>query len=213
MIRAYLKDVSMTKMFILMFVAAVLAGTESIQAADSAYTLLSVEENCIAPEASVNPTKRFSCAGYKDYQVFLGDDDGRVSLWFSRFPPDSGFVWQSFASFNYVNATVEWRLQSGQPFATISRWFVDSFGLEDSPILKPRNVLVVSKVAQTNWDLSCWVGVVDARQNVNANELARLVADKVAPSFDCSVDFPKIYGRTGPTTPYFSPSGGVSDVK
>lgn len=112
-----------------------------------------------------------------------------------------------------MNATVEWRLQSGQPFATISRWFVDSFGLEDNPIQKPRNVLVVSKVAQTNWDLSCWVGVVDARQNVNANELARLVADKVAPSFDCSVDLPKIYGRTSPTTPRFSPSGGVSDVK
>lgn len=174
---------------------------------ESSYsTIDTIEENCLPPNSELNPTRRFLCEGHNDYKILLGDADLRMSLWFGRFPEESEPTWQSFSSFNYSNTVVEWRLNSGQPFATITRWFV-----EPSQSVR-MNVLVVSKVASDPGDASCWVGVIDARQNKNANELARLVADKVAPNFDCSIDLPKVYGRTGSTTPYFSPSGGAADA-
>jgi hypothetical protein len=49
----------------------------------------------------------------------------------------------------------------------------------------------------------CHVGYVDALANVNANELAREIADKHARDFICGKDKPVVLGKVTPGEDFF----------
>ncbi len=108
-------------------------------------------------------------------------------------------TWQSFGAFNSIGETIEWRLDGGTPFATILRWTLDNPGPDGSaPSPASRGqVLVISTIDDGTGKPSCMAGLVDARANSNANELARQVADTVAVSFTCGTDTPAFHGKKG----------------
>ena len=70
-------------------------------------------------------------------------------------------------------------------------------------------VLVVTRLGQGGvLGGVCHVGYVDGRQNSNADDLAREIADRHARSFRCGKDKPIVLGETGPG---FSGPYGRSD--
>lgn len=140
------------------------------------------------------------CEGYRSYQVHFSEGDLRQSLFYGPVRQailDEAF--ESFEPFNQVNTRIEWRTDpSGRPHATILRWILENVGPEGTPDDKSRGeVLVISRVAQPADGLGCVAGYVDARSNANANELARTVADTIAPSFDCGKSQSLWHGRRG----------------
>lgn len=140
------------------------------------------------------------CDGYRSYQVHFSEGDLRQSLFYGPVRQailDEAF--ESFEPFNQVNTRIEWRTDpSGRPHATILRWILENMGSEGMPDDKSRGeVLVISRVAQPADGIGCVAGYVDARSNANANELARTVADTIAPGFDCGKSQPLWHGRRG----------------
>lgn len=107
--------------------------------------------------------------------------------------------YQSFGQFNYMNNVIEWRSNNGKPFAAIVRFFINIAVDDILAKKKPREgqVLVVHRVAQSPDDLTCIVGMVDARANRNANVIAREIADELAEDFRCGQTRPKYYGKKG----------------
>lgn len=180
--------------------ACLLAAAASLPAAaqtiESAYSKIDWQRSCTLEDESKEGDGAWAkvvCDGFGNVPVRITDADNRMSL-------DYGAVqergpWESFAGFNRVNETVEWRLADGKPFATIHRWFVsDDEGGE-------RQVLVVSTVAGRWSRESCMVGFVDANANSNANLIARGLADAEARDFRCGVDRPAYVGQTTSRTP------------
>ncbi len=95
---------------------------------------------------------------------------------------------------------MEWRLRDGEPVATILRWFIDYID-PDTGSADPKregNILVVSRVGGLGVKPGCMVGLVDARANSHANELAPRIADTLAEGFDCATDRPGYHGERGP---------------
>lgn len=174
-------------------------------AADSAYTTLDfarckqviVEANRVEPGAEWYEAR---CPGYRDYPLYYTEVDLRVSIAYGQSHMDPGDAWGSFASFNHVHHTIEWRLHPAaggvRPVATIHRWFVAP--AEGGP---DRQVLAVARVTQPGGPAGCTVGYVDANANRDANALARDVADTVAPGFVCGKERPRWYGATTAATP------------
>jgi hypothetical protein len=141
------------------------------------------------------------CAGYKTWPVYFAEGDLRQFVAFG--PVDDPMEFPGgFGQFNSVNTTIEWRLDSGRPFATILRWFIENMDPntgETKDSLKGQ-VLVISTVADPRaaHRVSCVVGYVDAKANGNANVLARQVSDGPARNFRCGRDKPQFYGNRGP---------------
>lgn len=108
--------------------------------------------------------------------------------------------WESFAPFNDVADTVEWRLDArGKPFAAIQRFLI-STGDEMPGSAKAQvkgQVLVISKIGQPQEASGCVAGLVDALSNVDANDLARRIADDLAPGFACGRDKAVYHGKRG----------------
>lgn len=143
----------------------------------------------------------FSCPGHGGFGLLLAEGDLRQSVFYGHLGAwYAAGAWESFGQFNRVNDTVEWRLGGGVPYATILRWFIENMNPETgSPDEAHRGqVLVVSKVGQPGVGEACVVGYVDALANPDANELARQVADTMAPDFTCRVDEPQYHGERGP---------------
>lgn len=168
----------------------------------SAYSTLNWDADCIVtdqPSADAPEENwiRLRCDGYGGLPVHVVDDDGRMSLIYGHQSEESRH-WNSFAGFNEVHDTVEWRLRhdSGdhRPFAVIHRWFVSTEGND-------REVLVVNTIAHTPADQSCDVGYIDATLTADANILAHEIADTYAPAFACGVDEARWHGRTDAHTP------------
>ncbi|MCD2175492.1 hypothetical protein [Rhizobium sp. C4] len=153
------------------------------------------------------------CAGYRSYPVYFAEDDLRESL---RYGPAAKDLieksFESFAQFNNINMTIEWRLDDvGKPIAAIQRWFTDNPD-PSTGAASPKNagqVLVVSRVAQENDGLSCVVGYVDALANPTANDLARKLADDNAADFACGYTEPMWVGTKGPKAG--TPSNNLPD--
>lgn len=170
-------------------------------APDSAYSTLAWNTACttIAQPAPDDPGAWavLRCQGLTGVPVIVTDSDGRMSVWYGQ-GGEQRSVWASFAAFNEVHDTIEWRgiPGSGQgPYAAIHRWFVDD------GVGGRRQVLVISTVAMAPGQLSCPAGYVDANANGNANVLARQVADRVAPGFRCGRDRARYHGATTAATP------------
>ena len=130
--------------------------------------------------------------------MFFAEGDLRQMVRFGHVSRDIG-RWESFAQFNRINDTIEWRLENGKPFATILRWFIEGPDPETGEVTSASTgqVLVVSTVGTPNNPVSCIVGYVDARANTNANELAREVADTITQNFECGVSSPRFHGNRG----------------
>lgn len=166
--------------------------------ADSAYTKLDLD-NCqelFADDMGVS----MKCAGYRDYDVYFTEGDLRQSVHYGPVRQelvDGAF--ESFAPFNYVNETIEWRLdRAGLPFAAIQRWFIENPGPDGAPTKETTGqVLVVSRVARPGDGLSCVVGYIDALANADANVLAPQVADNDAVDFACGYQERQWYGKRG----------------
>lgn len=184
--------------YALFILAALAAGPAA--ANSSAYTKLDLD-NC-KKLSSGEAGGRMKCAGYKSYPVYFAEDDLRQSL---RYGPAAKDLiedsFETFAQFNNVNITIEWRLNdTGKPIAAIQRWFTDNPD-PNTGASSPKTagqVLVVSRVAQPDDGLSCVVGYVDALANPNANDLARKLADHNADDFACGYKEPMWVGTKGP---------------
>jgi hypothetical protein len=165
---------------------------------DSAYTDLDLDACQTLAEDPMGVSLR--CAGYGDFPVFFKESDLRQSVIFGAVDPeliDGAF--ESFEAFNHVNTKIEWRLDNrGRPVAAILRWFIDNPGPDGSSTKASRGeILVVSKVATENDVGSCFVALVDAKANANANLLARQAADAEAADFACGMTEPQWIGAHG----------------
>jgi len=162
----------------------------------SAYTKLDLNRNCRKLE-EYEQGVTLICDGYRDYPVYFSEGDLRQMVRFGEVRSHLG-QWESFGEFNHVNDTIEWRLEKGEPFATILRWFIENTG-EDGNVSAERKgqVLVVSTVGTSARPGSCVVGYVDARANSNANELARELADTKAREFRCIAEKAEFSGKRG----------------
>jgi hypothetical protein len=162
-----------------------LAPPAAAQAVDSIYSTHDWAGDCEqigqpADAAEAAMGANLICPGPDGMQVMLADGDARMSMDYGR-QTDFG-PWESFRAFNEVHDTVEWRRQRLEdrmvPFATIHRWTV-WHGAEE------RQMLVISTVANGPVQESCMVGYIDAAATPDANQLARSIADRLAPGFVC----------------------------
>ena len=175
--------------------------------ATSAYTVLDFDRGCqpvggpLSQEDEDMGSQSLLCDGYKDYPVRYDQGDERTTVHYgdlSKATTETG--WESFAGFNSAVEKFEWRLDDkGVPFAAIHRFLISS-GEQDSPGIKASSsgqVLVISKVSQPKGPAGCVVGLVDALANADANDLAREIADQLAPGFSCGKDKAVYHGKRG----------------
>lgn len=173
---------------------------------ESRYTDFSMEQGqCKPTDPAMDPNADAEggsvsvlCPGFGKYQVLYKEGDLRASVHYGYLSKDViDNFWESFAPFNSVGPKIEWRLDdSGVPRAAIQRFVIaDPEG--DASTSKGAQVLVISKVGQPGDKTGCVVGMVDAFANKNANELARQVADDVAPGFTCKQDAAEYHGERG----------------
>ena len=173
-----------------------LSYTNTSLAAESAYTKLDIQKDCVfIEEYEQGGTAR--CSGYKGYPVIFSEGDLRQMVQFGHIQTTGG-QWESFGQFNRINDTIEWRLKDKVPYAAILRWFIENSN-SDGEFSKELEgqVLVVTKVGTYAKPGSCVVGYVDARANKNANTLARNIADEMSHTFECKTDSPEFHGKRG----------------
>jgi hypothetical protein len=167
----------------------------------SDYTKIDFKKDCqTISESEEGASITLQCKGYGSVPIHYAEGDLRAAVTFGDQPEGYDAPWQSFGPWNRINTTVEWRLEDGKPFATILRWFLDNIDPATGSADPKRegNMLVISRVAGLDGKPGCMVGLVDARANTNANELARKVADEMARGFDCRNDKPAFHGKQGP---------------
>jgi len=166
----------------------------------SVYSTFDFDKDCVwtqytDAEETIGGDAR--CKGLPDYPVYVADYDLRQFMAYGPVSVPVEFR-GGFGQFNYVNHTIEWRLNNNRPFAVIQRWFIE-FTDDYGNSTDKGQVLVVSRVAEKNGEgVSCPMAYVDALSNKNANALAREAADTLAESFICDVDLPRYLGVRGP---------------
>ncbi|QLF68680.1 hypothetical protein FE840_003445 [Peteryoungia desertarenae] len=183
-------------------VLGLVAATTTVKASDSVYTDLDFDK-CKTVMAD-DMGAQLTCPGFGDYPVHFKEGDLRQSLLYGKVAPQLiEEAFESFSAFNRVHTKLEWRLDSrGRPFAAIHRWYIENPGPDGSISDKSTGqVLVVSRVGQSERDASCFVALVDARANSNANELARQAADRWARDYECGMEpGPQWLGKRGNLT-------------
>jgi hypothetical protein len=170
----------------------------------SAYTTIDFEKGCtVVSENDEGASIAMRCKGLDNHPVNYAEGDLRAAVTFGEQPAGYEAPWQSFGPWNRINKTIEWRLKGDQPVATILRWFIDNIDPETGSADPKRegNVLVVSRLAGLDGKPGCMVGLVDARANPHANDIARRIADTEAEDFDCAADKPEYHGKRGPYAP------------
>lgn len=167
----------------------------------SAYTTIDFKNGCIVlSENDEGASITLRCEGFAEHPVDYAEGDLRAAVTFGQQPAGYEAPWQSFGPWNRINDRIEWRLRDGQPVATILRWFIDNIDPATGSADPKRvgNLLVVSRLAGLGGKPGCMVGLVDARANADANEIARTVTDTMAEGFDCTTDKPAYHGKRGP---------------
>lgn len=173
-------------------------------AGESVYTDLDLDA-CVSvnPSAEEEPGGFASlrCEGYRGTPVYFKEFDLRQSVYYGpvsqKIIDEAG---ETFSAFNHVGKKIEWRLGAdGRPTATILRWFIENTNPDTGSVDKALTgqVLVVSKAATEDDPMGCVAGYVDALANPGPNDLARQVADEIAPDFACGVDRPTYHGKRG----------------
>jgi len=142
------------------------------------------------------------CAGYGGMAILMTAGDARVYISYGPRAARELAARQTLARLNGEGDSIEWRMVRGpggrgRPFATIMRWTtavpVDDPKVENGTYRG--EVLVVTRLGPGG---VCHVGYVDARENANAVELARTIADRHARAFRCGKDKPIVLGAKGP---------------
>lgn len=170
-------------------------------AAQTSYTKFDLDKDCKwnAPESMLDGLAASAICKFKNKpNMHFYEGDLRQSVSFGAEKP-----FESFGGFNYMNEVIEWRADNnGVIFAAINRFYVSYYDqkLGDFDPDNPSQILMVHRVAQSPNDQSCIVGLVDARANKNANQLARQIADNLAMSFDCLTAQPQYHGQKGDNT-------------
>lgn len=118
------------------------------------------------------------CPGHSSIAVFIGEGDLRAMVAYGMNAKNEVAFGQTFNNFNQTGDTIEWRLRGGKPFATILRWKIDG-----GPDMPKGEMLVVTQLDEGN---QCWVAVVSASKNKDANVLARKAADELAGKGKCN---------------------------
>lgn len=127
------------------------------------------------------------CPGHDGIDVRVAEGDLRIFVSYGPKAETQTAASETLPQFNTIGETLEWRgaKEGGAwtPFATILRfsWSVDG---------KKGSTLVVTKLGE---DDACHVAYVEASGNPNANEQARVIADKDARAFQCKQDKAKTY--------------------
>src|ERR1700722_3154441 len=141
------------------------------------------------------------CTGYAGISILMTSGDARVYISFGAKADREPAAQQTLAAPNGEGTSIEWRIvrersRKSRAFATIMRWStavpVDDPKVENG--IYRGEVLVVTRLGAGG---VCHVGYVDARQNANAVELAREIADRHARTFRCGKDKPIVLGDKG----------------
>ena len=178
------------------FLIAFLSLTPAL-AAESVYTKLNLDKDCTWHSTYELGASAY-CQGHKGYPVHFSEGDLRQMVRYG-YPASILGQWESFAQFNRINDTIEWRVKDNIPYAAILRRFIENTDNNgNTSKAREGQVLVVSKVASHEQPYSCVIGYVDAKANRNANQLARDIADELAFSFKCLEDEAKFRGNVGP---------------
>ena len=115
------------------------------------------------------------CPGRNGITLFVNVDDDRVDV-------DAGVdnnEWESPSPFNELGPQVEWRLESGRPFAIIYRYNIPA------EAAGRRSMLAVESIGRTGRP-GCLVALITATPAANAR--ARQIADTRARTFRCGRD-------------------------
>ena len=155
---------------------------ETVAKPVSQYTSIAPEKcrQLTADEESGSVT--FSCPGLASMDVWVGEGDLRLFLAYGPEPRRQCVAQQTFGNFNTAGPTMEWRMEDGQPFATIIRYKMDS---GDG---KRFNFLVITALRGGQ---ACHMAYVDGSLPKH-NELARDIADTRARQFNCATDTPAL---------------------
>jgi len=120
------------------------------------------------------------CEGYQGLSVRVAEGDLRIFVSFGPKAEAQSAANETLPQFNTIGDKLEWRVAKEgnrlRPFATILRYKWDSDNGEGS-------TLVIAKLGR---DDACHVAYIDATGNPKANEQARAIADRDAPSFTSS---------------------------
>ena len=171
--------------------ALIFAGMAPARAAGptSTYSKIDLDQCTLLYQDDESASSEWSCPGLGNVPVWIAEGDLRFFVSFGAAAEAQIAAGETLGPFNRVNETLEWRLgASGQPFATILRWFTE---FDDGRV---GQVLVVTKIAI---DGVCHIAYVDALANKNANELARQAADTMSAGFTCQAQQPVIMGTPG----------------
>lgn len=166
----------------------------------STYTSTAEKDCKTAQQAKGEPDDGFSrvCPGMAGLIVVNAEGDLRQVVTVGRTRAAAGkepAAQKWFGPFNSTTPTIEWRHpKGGAPFAIIQRWHLADND-DTGPDNRPRNkqLLVVTRLPPGP---VCHVAYVDVKANPNANELARLAADK-ARDFKCGSDKVRVEGVKG----------------
>jgi hypothetical protein len=133
------------------------------------------------------------CEGYQGMPVRVAEGDLRFLVSYGADAAAEIAAGETLSPFNRVGATLEWRLASDgasgdrRPIATILRYFTESGDGSEG------QVLVVTKLGGAGQ--VCHIGYVDALANPDANDIARQIADSLAPNFGCGRDIAQTFGQ------------------
>ena len=111
--------------FALVLATPVFAGKTS-----SDYTKLHLDSCPVVERNEEYGSVTWGCTGYRGMPIYVAEGDLRYFVSFGPNGHDTRAGGQTLPPFNTINDTIEWRLESGQPFAAIHRWFTDVDGYE-----------------------------------------------------------------------------------
>jgi hypothetical protein len=197
-------------------VAAALAGLLASPAigetTESATTPSDVDKCTHKAGRAAEDDGEWHCIGYAGIPILMTAGDVRVYVSYGAKAAHEAAAAQTLAAPNGEGKNIEWRIvrepgRKGHAFATIMGWST-AIPVDDPKVVDGTyrgEVLVVMRLGPGG---VCHVGYVDARQNANAIELAREIADRHARTFRCGKDKPVVLGDKGPG---FSGSYGNRD--
>ncbi len=173
-------------------IAALLLAASPAVAEQSVYTDIDLGSCQQTPADKDDPlqTGVWLCPGYQGIPVHITESDLRFFVSYGANAANEIAAHETIPPFNYINSTLEWRLDDdGQPFATILRFFADSG--DGGPELQ---ILIVTAISP---DGVCHVAYVNASVNSDANQLAQTAADLYARNFSCGYHVPLWIGDPG----------------
>ncbi|CAN7327522.1 hypothetical protein LJR030_003362 [Rhizobium sp. LjRoot30] len=192
----------MTMIRVGMYFAMLTLAATAAGANESSYTDMNTDKcKTLSRNEEESGSVSLKCRGLDGYPVYFKEGDARQSVFFG--PVSQSYIdgaFESFGMFNYVGKKVEWRVDdSGTPVAAILRYFISNLDPETGMPTKELEgqVLVISRVAQSDDESGCVAAYVDALANGDANGLARQVADDMAANFTCGQDEPSFHGERG----------------